>query len=832
MAIFLLNDNFNSENNGVWKYNYTNLANWTITDGSLDLVGNGKDDYLPRNGLYLDLDGSTNNASRLESKTIFNFNTGDKVTLSFSLAGSQRGDTNSVAVSVGNLFSETFILSSSQPFTKFTRSFTITSAANGKLIFDHAGGDTYGLLLDNVELIRTASNSLEIANSQTEFSAIQGQNNWYYGYYNGPFNSSDFQLMTQFIDSSTWFVQEGTYWTNLRAISGHPNGKTTGGGRLPVEQWAVRRWVSEIDGTVDISGDLKSLSSSYGIVGRIFVDGVETWSQILDGGQGINYKVRVAVNKGSFVDFALDPRDSNDLYDTSEFTATIYSNTSPNNGTLVFSSPQFSVREDGTPIAAVTVTRTNGNDGAVSAKINLKDGTAKAPSDYNNTAITVNFADGETSKTVTIPIVNDIIDESNETITLTLSNPTGGATLGTVSNATVSIIDDDPQPIIKLSANQTIVEGLTNPQNAGYTISLSNPSSQTITVQYTTANGTATAGSDYTATTGTLTFNPGDTSKVINIPILNDSVNEVDETFTLKLTSPTNATLGTTNTVTTTITDTLSTAVTTTLPTNVENLTLTGTAAISGTGNAGNNILKGNSANNTLAGGDGNDTYAYVANTTLGTDTITETTTGGIDTINFTGSTVGVKVNLGVTTSQTVNSNLKLILSANNVIENATGGAGNDRLTGNSLNNILSGGSGNDQIQGLAGDDTLFGGAGDDILTGGAGRDRYLFQGGGVSTLGVDYISDFAVGQDLIVLSKASFTAVINGVGQALSDFAVVSDDEFVNASNARIVFSQGSGSVFYNQDSNVLGTGTVFEFARLGNPDITLSASDFSLIA
>jgi Ca2+-binding RTX toxin-like protein len=292
--------------------------------------------------------------------------------------------------------------------------------------------------------------------------------------------------------------------------------------------------------------------------------------------------------------------------------------------------------------------------------------------------------------------------------------------------------------------------------------------------------------------------------------------------------------------------------VTTTLPSGVENLTLTGTAAINGTGNANNNVFQGNSANNTLTGLDGNDTYRFLANTALGTDTITETTTGGIDNLDFTGTTAGVNVNLGITTSQTVNSRLKLILSANNVIENATGGTGNDRLTGNTLNNTLNGSSGNDQLQGLGGDDTLWGGAGndilnggtgndslwgglgDDILTGGVGNDQYLFQSDSVfsTSLGVDYISEFEAGLDQIVLSKATFNAITNLPGQALTDFAVVSDDEFVNASSARVVFSQGTGSLFYNQDGSILGTGTVFEFARLGNPDITLTSSNFSLIA
>ena len=82
------------------------------------------------------------------------------------------------------------------------------------------------------------------------------------------------------------------------------------------------------------------------------------------------------------------------------------------------------------------------------------------------------------------------------------------------------------------------------------------------------------------------------------------------------------------------------------------------------------------------------------------------------------------------------------------------------------------------------------------------------------------------------MLSKTTFNAVTNTAGQALTDFAVVAKDQLVNAKNAHIVYSQSSGSLFYNQDGNILGTGTVFEFARLGNSDITLSSSNFSLIA
>ncbi|MBD2568489.1 beta strand repeat-containing protein, partial [Anabaena lutea] len=498
-----------------------------------------------------------------------------------------------------------------------------------------------------------------------------------------------------------------------------------------------------------------------------------------------------------------------------------------------------------------TLTRTGVTTNALTVTYTTA-GTAIKGTDYSNLTGTVTFAAGSSTATVTVNPIDDTIVEGTETAILTLATGTG-YTLGTAKTATVNIADNDSSGItINLSADQTIVEGNTNPQNATYTVTLSNTSTQTITVNYATTNGTAIAGSDYTNTTGTLTFNPGVKTQSIIIPIVNNSINEANETFTLTLTSPTNASLGTKTSAITTITDTLVTSVTTTLPTNVENLTLTGTTAINGTGNAGDNVFKGNSANNTLTGLNGNDTYAFVANTALGTDTITETATGGIDTIDFGGTTASVKVNLGVITSQTVNSNLKLILSANNVIENATGGTGNDRLTGNALNNILSGGDGNDQLQGLAGNDTLQGGAGndilnggtgndslwgglgDDILTGGVGNDKYLFQGSGVfsPSLGVDYISEFEAGLDQIVLSKTTFNAITNTVGQALTDFAVVTDDQFVDASNARVVFSQSSGSLFYNQNGNVLAATAVFEFAYLGNSDITLSSSNFSLVA
>ena len=300
---------------------------------------------------------------------------------------------------------------------------------------------------------------------------------------------------------------------------------------------------------------------------------------------------------------------------------------------------------------------------------------------------------------------------ATDNLGLTEVAPTQADTVTTVGNT---------QPVISLSANQSILEGLTSPQNVSYTVSLSNPSSQTITVGYATANGTAQAGSDYTNTTGTLTFSPGVTSQIINIPILNDAVNEGNETFTLTLTNPTNATLASTVAVTTTISDTLSASTTTTLPANVENLTLTGIAAINGTGNAGNNALTGNNANNTLSGEAGNDTLdgsggvdtligglgddTYILDTT--TDTITELASQGTDTIQ-----------------SSVTISLAPLINIENVTLIGTNAIA---ATGNSGNNVLIGNSGNNTLTGDAGNDTLNGGAGIDTLTGGLGNDTYI----------------------------------------------------------------------------------------------------------
>lgn len=146
-------DNFNAENGGVGVLNYNGFANWTVTRQSVDLIGNGFFDFFPGNGLYVDLDGSTGSAGRMESVGI-NLAAGT-YEFSFDLAGSQRGDAPFNTVNLGielGVLSDTIMLASAVPFTSYSYLFTINAATTVNIVFDHLGGDNIGLLLDNVRI--------------------------------------------------------------------------------------------------------------------------------------------------------------------------------------------------------------------------------------------------------------------------------------------------------------------------------------------------------------------------------------------------------------------------------------------------------------------------------------------------------------------------------------------------------------------------------------------------------------------------------------------------------------------------------------------------------
>ncbi len=214
-----------------------------------------------------------------------------------------------------------------------------------------------------------------------------------------------------------------------------------------------------------------------------------------------------------------------------------------------FGAPTYSVNESaGSAIITATLNSVSG----VTATVNFatSDGTATAGSDYTAATGTLTFAPGQTNRTFTVPILNDLLVEPTESLTVTLSAPSNAA-LGVPNSTSVSIADDDIYPTVQFNTNNYQVNE--NAGTAAITVTLSASYPLTATVNFATSDGTATAGSDYTAVTGTLTFAPGQTSRTFGVPIINDLFKEPNETLNLILSGAGNAVLGLPNPATLTI---------------------------------------------------------------------------------------------------------------------------------------------------------------------------------------------------------------------------------------------------------------------------------------
>jgi glucose/arabinose dehydrogenase len=215
-------------------------------------------------------------------------------------------------------------------------------------------------------------------------------------------------------------------------------------------------------------------------------------------------------------------------------------------GTINLGVNSISVNEaDGT--ATIRVDRINGSDGVATVSYTTVRDTALPGSDYGTLGSTaevtgvVTFAAGETSKNIVIPILNDTTSESTERFGIALGVATG-ASLGTNRTGIISILDNDAPAEFFFDSNNTYV--LENAGTATITVKRGGNTAIAASVQYSTADGTATAGSDYTTVTGTLNFAAGDTEETFTIPILDNSVGEFNETVNLSLSNPVNGTLG------------------------------------------------------------------------------------------------------------------------------------------------------------------------------------------------------------------------------------------------------------------------------------------------
>jgi Ca2+-binding RTX toxin-like protein len=511
-------------------------------------------------------------------------------------------------------------------------------------------------------------------------------------------------------------------------------------------------------------------------------------------------------------------------------------------GTFAFSAPTFSVNENGTAIAAVTIGRTSSTTGAVSVVVTPTDGTATGgvpplvlPADYDNTPITVNFADGETSKVVNIPVLDDSLVESSETINLSLSSLTPGATIGSQNSAILTVVDNDTvtggtlafsRSTFSVNEDGVAVNAVT------VTRSSIDNNSGTVGATISLANGTATGGtvplvssSDFSNAPITVSFAPGETSKVITVPILDDAIAEPDETINLTLTNLTGgATLGSQSSAVLTILDNDSTTVTiaATDPSASESNTDTGTYTFSRNGSTASPLTVNYQVSGTAGGAD----YASL----LGSVTSGSTVAG---TIVIPVGSNSVTLNLLPIDDTILEGNETVILtlangggynigsanSATVIIGDNDATSGSDLLQGGDGNDLLNGLAGNDTLIGLAGNDTLSGGAGTDLLIGGAGNDVFLYTA--PTELG-DQVADFVSGSDRTAFDILAFGFTGLAVGTIPTNrFASVTtytDNLAPSGTSSAIIYEASTKRLLFDSNGTTVGGQSVIAALDIGS--------------
>jgi hypothetical protein len=208
----------------------------------------------------------------------------------------------------------------------------------------------------------------------------------------------------------------------------------------------------------------------------------------------------------------------------------------PNGPALTINSVSVTEGNSGTTNATFTVSLSAASSQTITVQFTTADGTATvADNDYVATSGTVTFGPNQTTAQFSVQVVGDRIAEPNETFSVTLSQPTNAFLSLSNTTGVGTIVDDEPRISIK---NVTQTEGNKGTTAFVFTVTLSAAYDTPVTVQFATSNGTATAGSDYIATTGTVTFAAKQTTATITVYVNGDRQRESNETFYVNLSNP------------------------------------------------------------------------------------------------------------------------------------------------------------------------------------------------------------------------------------------------------------------------------------------------------
>jgi aryl-phospho-beta-D-glucosidase BglC (GH1 family)/Ca2+-binding RTX toxin-like protein len=392
-----------------------------------------------------------------------------------------------------------------------------------------------------------------------------------------------------------------------------------------------------------------------------------------------------------------------------------------------------------------TITRSGDLSGASSVNYATANGTATAGSDYAAAAGTVTFAASQATATVTVQIINDTLVENPETLNLNLS---GGTNITIAdSSATGTINSDDvapPPPTV--AVNDVVVN-----EASGvlvFTVVRSGDLSSASSVNYSTGNGTATAGSDYTAAAGTVTFAAGQATATVTVQVTNDTLVENPETLNLNLSGGTNITIADSSGTGTINSDDVAppppTIVVNDVVANEASGSMVFTVIRSG------DLSSASSVNYATANGTaiaGSDYTAAAGAVTFAAGQATATVTVQVTNDTLVESPETLTINLSGGTNVTIADGSAIgTINSDDVASLPLTGT----IMGTDVGETISGTLGNDIINALGGSDFLNGGGGADRLTGGAGNDRFVFDNAAYAN--GDVITDFASGMDKLDL--------------------------------------------------------------------------------
>jgi Ca2+-binding RTX toxin-like protein len=415
----------------------------------------------------------------------------------------------------------------------------------------------------------------------------------------------------------------------------------------------------------------------------------------------------------------------------------------------------------------------------------------------------VTFAANETSKVITVNVSGDTTVELDENFTVTLSNPTNGATLGTATAIGTILNDDFPSITLAVSPTNVTEDGTAN---LVYTFTRTGLITNPLNVNY-TIGGTATNGTDYATITNSVIFAANSATATVTVNPTADTTIENNETVALTLATGTGYTIGTTTAVTGTITNDDGpiislglnySAISEDSPNNfIYTFTRTG---------ATTNALIVN--------------YS-IAGTALSTD-YTGATPGTGKTITFAAGSATATLTLDPTADTTLEPNETVILQLvsgtgytivttaaqtatiinDDNTRNQQGTNGNSVLLGKNYSDYLTGGTGNDILNGAGNSDYLTGAAGNDTLTGGSGGDTFFFAN---ANLGIDTITDFTPNEDTIFVSASGFgSGLIAGNPLTQTQFILGSS---ATSASQRFIYNSTNGALSFDADGNGLGT-------------------------